>query len=253
MEKLAIFDFESICVKKEIFKSTDTTERIGKHNPISDLISSNFLKGPVFICNSAPHHLVTSFIGSLEKLSCQSNRLMKSLFFDIETTIKFKLGSILENLTQRHTRRQQSDLDDCNNETCNSTQFVQIQKKQLFDLRELLERYCKVLPVFGCNSAKVVHNLLKSYFLPVLVKERNNVPADINKVSMFFSFKFSTFRLLDNTNFLGGSTSLVSFLRAYKIWETKGFFPLRIVWLHRQNAEKRTSPVWCFLPQTSQL
>ena len=55
---------------------------------------------------------------------------MKSLFREIETTTKNKLGSILEKFTQRHIRREQADLDDRENETCNSTQFLQIQKKQ---------------------------------------------------------------------------------------------------------------------------
>ena len=53
---------------------------------------------------------------------------MKSLFFDIETLIKIKLGSILEKLTQRHNRREQVNLDDCDNETYASIQFLQKQK-----------------------------------------------------------------------------------------------------------------------------
>ena len=153
-KNLAIFDFESICVQEESFKDTDTTKWIGKHIPISVSISSNLVKEPNFLCNSDPNHLVTSFIGALEILALQSKAIMKNLFFDIETTIKIKLGSILEKLTQRHNRREQADLDDCDDETCTSTQFLQIQKKQLIDLQEHLERYCNVLPVFGFNSAK---------------------------------------------------------------------------------------------------
>ena len=84
---LAIFDFESICVQKECFKDTDTTKWIGKHIPISTSISSNVVKEPIFLCNSDPHHLVTSFIGALENLALQSKALVKNLFFDIETTI----------------------------------------------------------------------------------------------------------------------------------------------------------------------
>ena len=91
---------------------------------------------------------------------------MKNLFFDIETTISIKRGSILENFTQRHNRRKQAHLDDCDNETCTSTQFLQIQKKQLIDLQEHLERYCNVLPIFGFSSAKFDLNLIKSYLLP---------------------------------------------------------------------------------------
>ena len=83
------------------------------------------------------------------------------MFFDIETTINIKLGSILEKLTLRHNRREQADLDDCDNETCTSTQFLQIRKKQLIDLLEHLERYCNVLPIFGFNNAKYDLNLIK--------------------------------------------------------------------------------------------
>ena len=39
------------------------------------------------------------------------------------------------------------------------------------------------------------------------------------------SFKFGDVQLLDIMNFLGGATSLESFLKAYKTAETKGFFP----------------------------
>ena len=96
---------------------------------------------------------------------------MKFLFLDIETTVKTKLGSILEKLTQGHNRRQQADLDDCENEICDSTQFLQIQKIKIIDLQQPLERYCNVLPVFGFNSAKYNLNLIKSYLLPILVND----------------------------------------------------------------------------------
>ena len=161
-KNLAIFDFESICLQEESFKDTDTTKWIGKHIPISVSIPSNLVKEPIFFCNSDPFHLVISFIGALENLALKSKTILKNLSFDIETTINFKLGSILEKLIQRHNRREQADLDDCDNETCISTQFLQIQKKQLIDLQEHLERYCNNLPIFGFNSAKYDLNLVKS-------------------------------------------------------------------------------------------
>ena len=166
---LAKFDFESICVQEESFKDTDTTKRSGKHIPILVSISSNLAKEPIFLWDSDPHHLVTSFIGALENLALQNEAILKNFFFDIETTIKIKLGSILEKFTQRHNRREQADLDDCDNETCTSTQFLQIQKKELIDLQEHLERYCNVLPIFGFTSAKYDLNLIKSYFLPTFL------------------------------------------------------------------------------------
>ena len=157
---------------------------MGKHNPISVSISSNLVKEPFFLCNSDPHHLVTSFIGALENLALQSETIMKNLFSDIETTINVKLGSILEKYTQRHNRREQADLDDCDNVNCASTQFLQIQKKQLIDLQKHLERYCNVLPIFGFNSAKHNLNLIESYLLPILVNERNIEPTVKKRTSL---------------------------------------------------------------------
>ena len=224
-KNLAIFDFESICVQEQTFRDTVTTTWTGKHVPISVSISSNLLEEPIFLCNSDAYHLVASFIGVLENLASQSKTKMKNLFLDIETTIKIKLGNILEKLIQRQNRREQADLDDCDNGICASTQFLQIQKKQLIGLQESLERYCNVLPVFGFKSAKYDLNLVKSYLLPILINERNIEPTVIKKANNFVSYKVGDIQLLDIMNFLGGATSLDSFLKAYKTSETKRFFP----------------------------
>ena len=128
-------------MQEESFKDVDRTKWIGKQIPILVSISSNLVKKPILRCNSdQQHHLVTFLIGALENLALKSKVIMKSLFFDIEAAVKIKLGSILEKLTQRHNRRKQADLDDCDNETSASTQFSQIQKKQLIGLQDHLDR-----------------------------------------------------------------------------------------------------------------
>ena len=106
-----------------------------------------------------------------------------------------------------------------------STQFLQMQKNQLIELEEHLEIYCNVITVFGFNSAKYDINFIKSYLLPILINGRNMEPTVIEKANQFVSFKFGDVQLLDIMNFLGGATSLDSFLKAYKTAETKGFFP----------------------------
>ena len=98
-KNIAIFDFESICVQEETFRDTITTTWIGKHVPISVSLSSNLVEEPIFLCDSDPYNLLASFIGVLANLASQSKSKMKNLFLDIETTIKIKLGSILEKLT----------------------------------------------------------------------------------------------------------------------------------------------------------
>ena len=119
---------------------------------------------------------------------------MKKLFFDIKTTIKSKLGSVLEKPTQRHNRREQIDLDDCGNETCTLNQFLRIKKKQLIDLQEHWNRFCNVLPIFGFNSAKKNDpDLKKSYFIPIPVNERNLEPTVMKKANQFISLNLVIF------------------------------------------------------------
>ena len=50
-------------------------------------------------------------------------------------------------------------------------------------------------------------------------------PTVIKKANQFVFFKIGDVQLLDIMNFLGGTTSIDSFLKAYKTAETKGFFP----------------------------
>ena len=161
------------------------------------------MEEPIFLYNSDPLHPVTSIIGTLEGLASQSKAQMKLLILDIETTIKIKLGSILKKLTQRHNRREQADLDDCDNEICASTQFLQIQRNQIFDLRKSLEQFCNVSPVFGFNSANYELNLIKSDLLPILVNERDIEPTVIKKANQVISFEFGDIQLLEIMNFHG--------------------------------------------------
>ena len=68
-------------------------------------------------------------------------------------------------------------------------------------------------------------NLIKSFLIPILINERNMDPTLIKKTNQFVSFQLGDVQLPDIMNFLGGATSLDSFLETYKASETKGFFP----------------------------
>ena len=76
-KNLSVFHFESTCDKGETYKETETTKWIGKHVPISVSISSNLIPEPIFLCNSDPRHLVSSFISAPEGLATQSKAQIK--------------------------------------------------------------------------------------------------------------------------------------------------------------------------------
>ena len=138
----------------------------------------------------------------------------------------------MEQLNQRHSQRERVfdyDNDEYFNDTAEemdlSTQLLQMQKNQLIKMQEHFERYFNTLPFFALNSTKYDINLIKSHLLPILVNERQIEPTIIKKANHFVSFKFGDVQFLDIMYFLGGATSLDSFLKTYKTEETKSFFP----------------------------
>ena len=114
-----------------------------------------------------------------------------------------------------------------------STHFLRIQKNQLIDLKQHLERYFNTLPVFGFNSGRYDLDLSKSYLIPYLIRDKEQETSVIKKANDFISFKFGDVQFLDIMKFLGGATTLDSFLKAYKTSETKGFFPYE--WFDNPN------------------
>ena len=94
-------------------------------------------------------------------------------------------------------------------------------------MQEHFERYFNTLLVFCFKSARYDINLIKSYLLPILVNEQQFEPTVIKNDNQFVSFKFCDVQLLDVINFLGGATSLDSFLNDNKTEDTKSFFPLK--------------------------
>ena len=174
--------------------------------------------------------MVESFIDAVGGLATQSKAQMKLNFLEIKTAIKSRLTRTLESFNERRCRNQRvfefedHFFEDDNEEKDASTQFLQMQKNQLIELQEHLERYCNVLAVFGFNSAKYDINLTESFLLPVLINERNMEPTVIEKANQFVSLKIGDVQLLDNNNFLGGAKSLDSFLK--KQQKLKASFPM---------------------------
>ena len=171
---------------------------------------------------------------------------MKNLFPDVETTIKIKLGGILEKLTQSHNRRESARFDmsqdDCENEICASTQFLQI------DLQESLERYCNVLPVFGFSSAKYDHNLIKSSLLPILVNERDIELTFYQESESVHLIQVWWYSVIGYIELCWRSNRPWFILEGIQNIKNRRIFPLRMVWSPWQNAEHRTFPtIWRLL------
>ena len=106
---LVKIDIESICNEEDSYKEMETTKGIRRHVPISVSVSPSLIREPIFFCNTDPHHLVSSFIITLEGLATHSKVEMK--FIEAETAIKIKLCKILEQLNQRHNLAETGNSD----------------------------------------------------------------------------------------------------------------------------------------------
>ena len=156
---------------------------------------------------------------------------MRTKFQDVERVVNERMSKIFQELNERCRNHSTEYFDyeiECIEDTeeiDKSTQFLRMQKKQLIDLKQNLERYVNTLLVFGFNSGRYYLNLIKSYLIPYLINDKEAEPMVIKKANNFVSFKFGDKQLSDIIKFLGGATSLDSFLEAYKASETKGFLP----------------------------
>ena len=98
-ENVAIFDFESICVPSEKLKPTKAKTWLGKHEPISVSILSNFLDKPIFLCDKVPQSLIINFVASLELLTEKT----KPKCDQIENNWKLKITSKSGYTSFQHT------------------------------------------------------------------------------------------------------------------------------------------------------
>ena len=96
--------FESICVRKDSYKETESTKWVGRHMPMSVSVSLNLIQEPLFPGNTNPHNLISSFITAVERLATQGNAQMQLKFFEVETAMKIKLFKILEQLNEKANR-----------------------------------------------------------------------------------------------------------------------------------------------------
>ena len=176
---LAIFDFESICVPTEELKETQITTWIGKPVPILVSISSNLIDEPIFLYNKDPQNLIINFVSKLELLAEKSKLEMRTKFQDIEVVVNERMKKIFDQLNKRGKNYSSNKFeyeDECiadSEEADMSSKFLRIQKNQLIDLKQNLERYVNILPVFGFNSGRYDLNLIKSYLIPYLIRDKD--------------------------------------------------------------------------------
>ena len=103
---MELIESGTICVQEDKFRSTESTNWIGMHVPISVPISSKLSEEPIVLCNSNPEVLVESFFDALDELATQSKAQMKLKFLEIETSVKSKFNQVFSTLNHRCCRKE---------------------------------------------------------------------------------------------------------------------------------------------------
>ena len=169
-----------------------------------------------FFYNKDPQKLIIIFVTKLELLAEKSKLKMRTKFQDVERVVNERMSEIFQELNERcrnHSTESFEYEKDCigdTEETDMSTQFLRMQKNQLIDLKQSLERYVNTLPVFGFNSGRYDLNLIKSYLIPYLIKDKEAEPMVIKNANDFISFKFGDIHFLEITFGWSNNSRLLS-------------------------------------------
>ena len=127
---------------------------------------------------------------------------MRKKFQDIEVAVNERMRKIFDQLNERGKKFSSNQFeyeDECiedSEEADMSTQFLRIQKNQLIDLKQHLERYINTLPVFGFNSGRYDLNLIKSYLIPYLIRDKEQKTSVFKKANDLLSLETYNFLTL---------------------------------------------------------
>ena len=142
---------------------------------------------------------------------------------EIENTVNDRVKKIFDKLNARSLTKR-LEVFEYENEWVEeweeediSTYFLRNQKSQLIDLKKLLERYVKILPVFGFNSGWYDLNLIKFHLNLCLICYKDIEPKVMKRITDFILCRFCDVQFLKIMNFLGGAATLDLFLKAYMV------------------------------------
>ena len=118
------------------------------------------MEEPIFLCEDDPTRLIISFVAQLETLAAKNKADMRPKLLAVEAEIKTRLSDISSRL--QVISDNQPNISNKTEDSNASENFLRFQQTQLFDLQRHFDSYVDTLPVFGFNSGKLDHNLIKT-------------------------------------------------------------------------------------------
>ena len=200
----ATFDFECFFDRDNVPADSDRVQWIARHVPLSVSVASNvpgYEPALCFVTDGDADKLVGCMITRLNTISDAAYESLLPLYADV-----------LEELKTRKEAWDEEEEEEDGKKTVNPCKTLEKQ----------LQTWLRQLPVIGFNSGKYDLNVVKKFFVPLLI---HNNAAVIKRQNTFMCFSTTNLKFLDVTQYLAPGVSYDKYLKAYGCELQKGHFP----------------------------
>ena len=219
-----VFDFEAMLSSRQ----DQTSEKLtwtAEHIPISVSICSNVegFKSPHCIVDPDTNSLVASMVQYMSTIADKS--------FDLARTKFCESYEMLDRVFQSELPliKDSNDDDPILEELILDSMEWQKQEemhiKSCQKLKEELDSYCRQFPCISFNGSKYDLNLIKKYLAAHLQLHASKNMFTVERNNQYACLSNETFKFLDITQYLAPGVNYASFLKAFDVQESKGFFP----------------------------
>ena len=200
----ATFDFECFFDRDNVPADSDKVHWIARHVPLSVSLASNvpgLEPAQCYVTDGDSDKLVADMMSHLHAVSDAAYESLLPLYADV-----------LEELKTRKEAWDEEEEEEDGKKTVNPCKTLEKQ----------LQTWLRQLPVIGFNSGKYDLNVVKKFFVPLLI---HNNAAVIKRQNTFMCFSTTNLKFLDVTQYLAPGVSYDKYLKAYGCELQKGHFP----------------------------
>ena len=202
----ATFDFECFFTGDNLPADTDHVQWVARHVPLSVSVASNvpgYEPSLCFVTDGDADKLVGCMMTRLNTISDAAFASLLPLYADV-----------LADLDARKYAWEEEAEEEEEAEGGGNNPYKTLIGQLLGWLRQL--------PVVGFNSGKYDLNVVKKFFIPLLI---HNNAAVIKRQNTFMCFSTTNLKFLDVTQYLAPGVSYDKYLKAYGCELQKGHFP----------------------------
>ena len=200
----ATFDFECYFSDERLPVNSDKLQWSARHVPLSVSVASNvpgYEPALCFVTDGDADKLVGCMITRLNTISDAAYESLLPLYADV-----------LEELKTRKEAWDEEEEEEDGKKTVNPCKTLEKQ----------LQTWLRQLPVIGFNSGHYDLNVVKKFFVPLLI---HNNAAVIKRQNTFMCFSTTNLKFLDVTQYIAPGVSYDKYLKAYGCELQKGHFP----------------------------